>query len=705
MTRGRFDRHLLHGALLLSVVFLMLADREFLGLPLVFGVIAITVLAIAYEEWTDGLRPLPDAAGNTLGGLIGIVGGVWALTQAMANRNLPLSVALIPFIACLIPCLTVVKILRRQLTRDFWVLHALGVVQVAIGCILGADDVMVMPLGFYAVMSLASLRSHLSGGIWPGWRIIVSEGALLGAVSLVGYLIMPNADVPNWNPSAAFGASRLATGFGTEMDLNHQGKVELDEEVVIEIDATDYSGRPTTIPLDQRFRAVELEQYRAGRWRGSSTSTGGRGVPLAQPPLPTLLVRQTLLNFRVTSREITTPVIADPALFLPVPAPGASRRGLLRRYLAYQQIVAEENKRDRSPLQDDIENRVRQEDLLNAPEALRPWAWELLESLADLPGQTVKQVAAPLPVKALKEAQWRPARLPHEFFEESAQRLCRYLALGGEYTYTLDLDRTDPVIDPAVDFLKNTKRGHCERFASGLALMLRSVGIPSRVVKGFRGCESIETGRYVIRNYHAHSWVEALIPKFENAPVRRVSWDWLTLDPTPGDSSELVEAKPVDGWYGSVGEWLNQQQPLVNEFTGWWAEYGPGGIPNGMVPVLTLVAGSAAIFMLRRLRLRWIYAARGMAPRLRRLARRTGIRSSDSDTPMEVAQALATHWRLDPFLAEYADIPVQLAAEHYHLAYSGAILDRDAANAAVSRLTELERIVWYSSRRRRRRLV
>jgi len=688
-----------------SVVFLMLADREFLGWPLVFGVIGIMVAAIAYEEWTDGLRPLPDAAGNTLGGLIGIAGGVWALTQAMGNKNLPLSVALIPFIACLIPCLTVVKILRRQLTRDFWVLHALGVVQVAIGCILGADDIMVVPLGFYAVMSLASLRSHLVGGIWPGWRVIVWEGSLLGAISLTGYLIMPSADVPIWNPSAAFGASRLATGFGTEMDLNHQGKVELDEEVVIEIDAVDYSGRPATIPLDQRFRAVELEVYRAGRWRGSATSTGGRGVPLAQPPLPALLVRQSLLNFRVMSREITTPVIADPALFLPVPAPGASRRGLLRRHLAYQQIVAEENKRDRSPLQDDIESRVRQEDLLSSPEALRPWAWELLESLADTPGQTAKQVASPLPLAELKEAQWRPARLPHGFFEESAQRLCRYLALGGDYTYTLDLDRTDPGIDPAVDFLKNTKRGHCERFASGLALMLRSVGVPARVVKGFRGCESTETGSYVIRNYHAHSWVEALVPKFENAPVRRVSWDWLTLEPTPGDSAVFTEIKPVDGWYGSVGEWLNQQQPLVNEFTGWWNEYGPVGIPNGMVPVFTVIAGIAAIFMLRRLRVRWIYAARGMAPRLRRLARRTGIRSMESDTPMEVAQALAALWRYDPFLAEYADLPTQLATEHYRLAYSGALPDRNATNDALRRLAELERIVWYSSRRRRRRLV
>ena len=77
----------------------------------------------------------------------------------------------------------------------------------------------------------------------------------------------------------------------------------------------------------------------------------------------------------------------------------------------------------------------------------------------------------------------------------------------------------------------------------------------------------------------------------------------------------------------------------------------------------------------------------------------------ESDTPMEVAQALAAQWRYDPFLAEYADLPIQLAAEHYRLAYSGAMPDRNATNDALRRLAELERIVWYSSRRRRRRVV
>ena len=43
------------------------------------------------------------------------------------------------------------------------------------------------------------------------------------------------------------------------------------------------------------------------------------------------------------------------------------------------------------------------------------------------------------------------------------------------------------VIDPVLDFLVNRKEGHCEYFASALALLLRSVDVPARLVNGFKG--------------------------------------------------------------------------------------------------------------------------------------------------------------------------------------------------------------------------
>ncbi|HVO62283.1 MAG TPA: DUF3488 and transglutaminase-like domain-containing protein [Terriglobales bacterium] len=97
--------------------------------------------------------------------------------------------------------------------------------------------------------------------------------------------------------------------------------------------------------------------------------------------------------------------------------------------------------------------------------------------------------------------------------------------LRTHYGYTLDLGRVVPK-DPLAFFLFERKQGHCEYFASAMAVMLRTEGIPSRVVNGFRGGDFNDiTSQYVVRMRNAHSWVEAYIP----------GYGWMSFDPTPGD--------------------------------------------------------------------------------------------------------------------------------------------------------------------------
>lgn len=91
-----------------------------------------------------------------------------------------------------------------------------------------------------------------------------------------------------------------------------------------------------------------------------------------------------------------------------------------------------------------------------------------------------------------------------------ARRLVDYLQRN--YGYTLELP-TEEQADPIAHFLFTRKQGHCEYFASSLALMLRSIGIPSRVVTGFQGGTlNPVSGWYTVRASDAHSWVEAFIP-------------------------------------------------------------------------------------------------------------------------------------------------------------------------------------------------
>lgn len=102
-----------------------------------------------------------------------------------------------------------------------------------------------------------------------------------------------------------------------------------------------------------------------------------------------------------------------------------------------------------------------------------------------------------------------------------ARRIEEYLR--SRYGYTLELPETQPE-DPIANFLFERRRGHCEYFASAMALMLRSVGIPSRVVTGFQGGEYNPVSEwYTVRASDAHSWVEAFVP----------GNGWTAFDPTP----------------------------------------------------------------------------------------------------------------------------------------------------------------------------
>jgi transglutaminase-like putative cysteine protease len=129
--------------------------------------------------------------------------------------------------------------------------------------------------------------------------------------------------------------------------------------------------------------------------------------------------------------------------------------------------------------------------------------------------------------------------------------------LRSHFQYTLQLSRTVPR-DPLADFLFERKQGHCEYFASSMAVMLRSVGIPARIVNGFRTGEFNDvTSQYVVRASNAHSWVEVFFP----------SHGWIAFDPTPGESSVIRT-----GW-SRIGLYLDA---MASFWRDWVVNYDAG---------------------------------------------------------------------------------------------------------------------------------
>jgi hypothetical protein len=98
--------------------------------------------------------------------------------------------------------------------------------------------------------------------------------------------------------------------------------------------------------------------------------------------------------------------------------------------------------------------------------------------------------------------------------------------LRSDYGYTLQLPDHE-VTDPLAYFLFSRRKGHCEYFASAMAIMLRTLNIPTRMATGFQsGMYNPLTELWVIRASDAHTWVEAWIPRY----------GWTTFDPTPPDT-------------------------------------------------------------------------------------------------------------------------------------------------------------------------
>jgi transglutaminase-like putative cysteine protease len=110
---------------------------------------------------------------------------------------------------------------------------------------------------------------------------------------------------------------------------------------------------------------------------------------------------------------------------------------------------------------------------------------------------------------------------------EKALALEHYFRLSDEFEYNANVPSVYTTGDVS-DWLTDeenpyARQGYCEQFATAMALMGRSIGIPSRVVLGFTPGDPIEGNLVQIRDKNAHAWVEMWTP----------AYGWMSFDPTP----------------------------------------------------------------------------------------------------------------------------------------------------------------------------
>jgi protein-glutamine gamma-glutamyltransferase len=303
--------------------------------------------------------------------------------------------------------------------------------------------------------------------------------------------------------SADTGTNDLTSGFSDRVELGRIGQIQQSKTVVMHVQVDGDAAGAFALKL----RGVALNSFDGRNWANTrdkvNLSRGGDGrfdltLRSSQPPL-----QGRGVHYRVTME----PFLSEVFFLLATP------RSLQGNYRS----VSEDSAGDVFDL--DTEHpvsRYEADSELRPPAAARlhngsgSYPPEILSSYLQLPAldSRVRPLAEQITAKAASSY-------------DKAIAIENYLRL--HYGYTLQLPSTTPR-DPIANFLFVRHEGHCEYFASAMAIMLRSIGIPSRVVNGFAGGEFNDiTSQYVIRASDAHSWVEAYIP----------GEGWMEFDSTP----------------------------------------------------------------------------------------------------------------------------------------------------------------------------
>ena len=340
------------------------------------------------------------------------------------------------------------------------------------------------------------LRSFLVGAV---------AATLLLAVPL--FALLPRVRSPYiMAPGGGGGPLEARAGFSDAMSLDLIGRIRDNRQIALRLA---FSGT-TSPPGAMRFKAATYDVWQGRTWRRSKTSRTLRRNPREgffrlAPGARTGAVEIALEPLRSTSLILPMETLA---VDLDLAQVDLDRGGAL--FLKGMPGAILDYKVD-----------------LGAVEV----------SLADPPGDAdaALDLSGVTPPIAALAAEWAGSGTP----AERAGRIERHLLF--EYGYTLEFIGRGGE-QPIEHFLLEAKRGHCEYFASAMVLLLRSQGIPARLVTGFLGAEFAPWERtWVVRQSNAHAWVEGYLPET----------GWRIFDPTPPAGRPTSEAESL---FGSVRE-------------------------------------------------------------------------------------------------------------------------------------------------------
>ncbi|MFQ5791134.1 MAG: DUF3488 and DUF4129 domain-containing transglutaminase family protein [Acidobacteriota bacterium] len=368
--------------------------------------------------------------------------------------------------------------------------------------VMSGSLVLVLDQLWTAQTTRTRIDRRLRGSVW---RTAITLGTSVLVLAGATFVVLPRTIYGGFRLGGLRGIT--TTGLADKIRLGDFGEIKLSRDVVMRVVA----GRKGS-PSPPRWRGAAYDLYLDGQW----SRTLSRMVVLPESAPGQFLVDRPSQARRTLSEVFLEPLDTD-ILFLP---PASLQLDVALRYVFVDRyLTLRTGGRARAGRRYQV-----------------TWRPDAPVSSSSVGG--IERVDEELERRYLQVPP-----LTAEF-----HRLARRLLPGGggrlekaavvesylkeQYRYTLE---TPPRRrqDPLEDFLFEARGGHCEYFATAMAMLVRSQDIPSRLVTGFSRGELNELGDFeIVRKLNAHAWVEVFDPQR----------GWVAFDPTPPAPALAVPA-------------------------------------------------------------------------------------------------------------------------------------------------------------------
>jgi transglutaminase-like putative cysteine protease len=529
--------------LLLTTGFLALVTTGKLDvISLLIGTTALVAKGLRYRHH-EAAELAPDTI-KTLSAvyLVFLLVDLFVLSGGLPDGLVPAGTHLVFFTVAMM-------LFSARTNRAYLWLALLAFLELLIAATLTVDTLFLVFFFLFLIIAISTFISFeikrsaerartapVAAGSAPGRRLqrslfatslIVAVGTLL--LSVVFFFALPRF-ATGYGSAFAFQPQQIS-GFANEVTLGDIGTILQNPAVVMRVRA---EGGETLRLEGLKWRGIALARFDGRRWYTASRVTSvlpatpeGRITLPLRPLVPT---GQGLVRYSVLLEPISSSVLFAAAVPTEV-------RGRFR-FIGVDEADALMNYRQ-------VYGIINYE-VVSATG--RPPADALRAAPTDYPAYIRDRYLQlpPQDPRVAELARQVTSGLTNPF--DKAAALENYLRT--RYGYTLELPAT-PEDDPVAEFLFVRREGHCEYFAAALAVLLRSEGIPTRLVNGFQTGEYNEVGEnYIVRASDAHTWVEVFFPGI----------GWVEFDSTPPDPAR-------------VRTWWTTAQHYYDAFDLWWDEW------------------------------------------------------------------------------------------------------------------------------------